>query len=61
MKSERPSRTAMLVTFARAVADAGASHVRDFHDPTARVFLHAKARRRLEGLKVYSKISRRLH
>jgi methyltransferase (TIGR00027 family) len=46
MKS-RPSRTAHLVTFGRAVADAGASHVPDFHDPTARVFLDEKAKRSL--------------
>jgi methyltransferase (TIGR00027 family) len=51
MKAERPSRTAMLVTFMRAVADVGGSHVPDFHDPTARAFLNAKAQRRLEKIR----------
>jgi len=37
----------MMVAYARAVADVGASHVRDFRDPTARVFLKEKALRRL--------------
>jgi methyltransferase (TIGR00027 family) len=37
----------MLVAYMRAVADAGASHVRDFHDPTARVFLNERSLRRL--------------
>ena len=48
MKSGRPSRTADLVTFARALADAGLSHVPDFRDPTARVFLREKAKQRLD-------------
>jgi methyltransferase (TIGR00027 family) len=39
VKPERPSRTAHIVALGRAVADAGVSHVPDFHDPTARVFL----------------------
>jgi methyltransferase (TIGR00027 family) len=47
MKSERPSRTALFVAFGRALADAGASHVPDFHDPTARVFLTDKGKKRL--------------
>src|SRR5258706_5504472 len=47
MKAERSSRTALMVTYARAVADVGGSHVRDFHDPTARVFLSEKGLRRL--------------
>lgn len=36
----------MLVTFMRAVADAGGSHVKGFRDPTARVFLNARLRER---------------
>ena len=47
MKSEKPSRTALFVAFGRALADVGASHVPDFHDPTARVFLSDKGKKRL--------------
>lgn len=47
MKSERPSRTALFVAFGRALADVGASHVPDFHDPIARVFLTDKGKKRL--------------
>ena len=47
MKAERPSRTARFVALGRAVADTGVSHVPDFHDPTARVFLSAKGKRSL--------------
>ena len=47
MKSDRPSRTAHLVALGRAMADAGLSHVADFHDPTARVFLSEKGRQSL--------------
>ena len=47
MKSERPSRTALFVAFGRALADVGASHVPDFHDPIARIFLTDKGKRRL--------------
>ena len=47
MKATRPGRTALFVTFGRAVADAGLSHVAGFSDPTARAFLPDKARRRL--------------
>jgi methyltransferase (TIGR00027 family) len=47
VKAERPSRTAHLVAFGRAMADAGVSRVPDFHDPTARVFLNEKAKRSL--------------
>ncbi|MGZ3500958.1 MAG: class I SAM-dependent methyltransferase [Gemmatimonadaceae bacterium] len=47
MKAERSSRTALMVTYARAVADVGASHVRDFRDPTARVFLSEKGLKQL--------------
>jgi methyltransferase (TIGR00027 family) len=47
MRAERASKTALMVTYARAVADVGASHVRDFRDPTARVFLSGKWLKRL--------------
>jgi len=47
VKAERPSRTAHFVAHGRALADAGLSHVRDFHDPTARIFLNEKGRRSL--------------
>jgi methyltransferase (TIGR00027 family) len=47
MKAERPSRTAHFVTHGRALADAGLSHVPDFSDPTARVFLNEKGKRSL--------------
>jgi methyltransferase (TIGR00027 family) len=47
MNVGRPSRTAHLVAFGRAMADAGLSHVPNFHDPTARVFLDAKGKRSL--------------
>ncbi len=47
MKAERPSRTAHFVALGRAFADAGLSHVPDFHDPTARVFLNEKGKRSL--------------
>ena len=44
---DRPSRTAHFVALGRAIADAGLSHVADFHDPTARVFLSEKGKRSL--------------
>jgi methyltransferase (TIGR00027 family) len=47
MKAERPSRTAHLVAHGRALADAGLSHVPDFHDPTARIFLSDKGKQSL--------------
>jgi methyltransferase (TIGR00027 family) len=47
VKAERPSRTAHFVAFGRAIADAGLSHVPDFHDPIARVFLNEKGKRSL--------------
>jgi len=37
----------MMVAYLRAFADAGGSHVRNFRDPTARIFLTPKARRHL--------------
>ena len=47
MKAERPSRTAHFVALGRALADAGLSHVADFHDATARVFLSEQGKRSL--------------
>jgi methyltransferase (TIGR00027 family) len=47
MKAKLPSRTAHFVALGRALADAGLSHVPDFRDPTARVFLSEKGKRRL--------------
>ena len=47
VKASRPSRTAHFVAHGRALADAGLSHVPDFHDPTARVFLSEKGKRSL--------------
>lgn len=47
MKGERASRTAHFVTLGRAFADAGLSHLADFRDPTARVFLDEKGARSL--------------
>ena len=45
--AKRASRTAHLVALGRALADIGLSHVPDFHDPTARVFLNDKGKRSL--------------
>ena len=47
MKAERPSRTANFVALGRAFADAGLSHVPNFRDPTARVFINEKGKRSL--------------
>jgi methyltransferase (TIGR00027 family) len=47
VKAERPSRTAHFVAHGRALADLGISHIPDFHDPTARVFLSQKGKRSL--------------
>lgn len=47
MKADRPSRTAHFVALGRALADGGLSHVSEFHDPTARVFLNEKGKRSL--------------
>jgi O-methyltransferase involved in polyketide biosynthesis len=47
VKPSRPSRTAHLVALGRAIADAGLSHVPEFRDPTARVFLSEKGKRSL--------------
>lgn len=48
----------MMVAYMRAVADAGASHVRDFRDPTARVFLDEKWLQRLEKIEEQLKSGR---
>jgi methyltransferase (TIGR00027 family) len=40
----------MMVAYGRAVADLGVSHVRDFHDPTARAFLDGRWLRRLDSV-----------
>jgi methyltransferase (TIGR00027 family) len=42
-----PSRTAHFVALGRALADSGLSHVPDFHDPTARLFLNEKGQQSL--------------
>jgi methyltransferase (TIGR00027 family) len=47
VRGVRPSRTAHLVALGRAMADAGLSHVANFHDPTARVFLSDKGKKSL--------------
>jgi methyltransferase (TIGR00027 family) len=59
MKANRPSRTADLVAFGRAVADAGLSHVPDFRDPTARVFLNEKAKRSLDRVRLAAQSGKR--
>jgi methyltransferase (TIGR00027 family) len=50
MNEGKASRTAMMVAYMRAVADAGVTHVRDFHDPTARAYLNAKWSARLVAI-----------
>jgi len=47
VKVERPSRTAHFVALGRAMADAGVSHVPDFRDPIAHIFLNEKGKRSL--------------
>ena len=47
MRSDRPSRTANLVALGRALADIGLSHVPDFRDQTARVFLNDRGKKNL--------------
>lgn len=59
MKADRPSRTARFVAFGRAVADAGLSHVPDFRDPTARVFLSEKGKRNLAKVERVSRDGKR--
>jgi methyltransferase (TIGR00027 family) len=50
VQASRPSRTAAFVAFGRALADAGLSHVENFHDPVARIFLSEKAKQKLSQL-----------
>ena len=52
MKAGRPSRTAHFVALGRAVADAGVSHVPDFRDPTARLFLNEKGKQSLAKIEL---------
>jgi len=59
MKAERPSRTAQFVTLGRALADTGLSHVPDFHDPTARIFLNEKGKRSLAKTEQLSREGKR--
>jgi methyltransferase (TIGR00027 family) len=47
MKPDLPSRTAQFVAMGRAMADLGLTHVPEFHDPTARLFLTDKSREQL--------------
>ena len=47
MKADRASRTAQFVALGRAMADAGISHLPNFQDPTARVFLSEKGKQSL--------------
>ena len=47
MKGHRPSRTAHFVALGRAIADLGLSHIPNFRDPTARVFLNEKGKQSL--------------
>jgi methyltransferase (TIGR00027 family) len=50
VKADRPSRTAHFVALGRALADAGLSHIPDFHDPTARAFLTEKGKESLSKI-----------
>ena len=59
MKANRPSRTAHLVAFGRAVADAGLSHIPEFRDPAARVFLNEKSKRRLAKVEQAARAGKR--
>lgn len=47
MKGSKPSRTAHFVALARAMANAGLSHVAGFSDPTAAAFLNDKGKKSL--------------
>ena len=59
MKGKRPSRTAGFVALGRALADAGLSHVPDFHDPTARVFLNDRGARSLAKVEAVAREGKR--
>ena len=60
MKAERASRTAHFVALGRALADAGLSHVPDFRDPTARVFLNEKGKRTLAKIERVAREGKRV-
>jgi methyltransferase (TIGR00027 family) len=51
VNADRVSKTAMMVAYMRALADAGASHVPGFRDPFARRFLNEKWARRLSKIR----------
>jgi len=59
VKNSRPSRTAALVAFGRALADAGLSHVENFHDPVARVFLSDKAKQKVAQIERAARSAKR--
>jgi methyltransferase (TIGR00027 family) len=59
VKAERPSRTAHFVALGRAIADVGISHVADFHDPTARVFLNEKGKQNLAKIERATRVGQR--
>jgi methyltransferase (TIGR00027 family) len=48
----------MMVAYMRATADVGATHVRDFRDPTAHLFLNAKWTRRLRKIEAQVRAKR---
>src|SRR4051812_16192400 len=51
MRRNQVSRTAMMVTYMRALADAGITSLPGFRDPTARAMLSPRWRRRLERMR----------
>jgi methyltransferase (TIGR00027 family) len=51
VSADRASKTAMMVAYMRALADAGASHVPGFRDPFAERFLSEKWTRRLSRIR----------
>jgi methyltransferase (TIGR00027 family) len=59
VKAERPSRTAHFVALGRALADLGISHVPEFHDPTARVFLNEKGKKSLAKVERLARAEKR--
>ena len=58
MKAERPSRTAHFVALGRALAHLGLSHIPDFKDPTARVFLNEKGKKSLAKTEAAAKLGK---
>jgi methyltransferase (TIGR00027 family) len=59
VRPNRPSRTAHFVALGRALADAGVSHVANFSDPTARVFLNEKGERSLTKITTAARAAKR--